>query len=147
MHGIGIQSESCWRYQKIIVTAYGVLCISFIKTIIDIVLNGREANLSEDQLLPNYRNGKMEYVYWTFSFSAVNDDSGNPVGVFVTGLDTTDKVIGLKRLKESDTFSLTVLESSPDCLKIIDIEGRIQFMNTNGLCAMEIENFNYNFVG
>ncbi|PWK27138.1 hypothetical protein LV89_01952 [Arcicella aurantiaca] len=39
------------------------------------------------------------------------------------------------------TFSLAVLESSPDCLKIIDTNGRLLFMNTNGQYLMEIDNF------
>lgn len=38
-------------------------------------------------------------------------------------------------------FNRTVLESSPDCLKVIDVEGRIHFMNFNGLCQMEIDDF------
>jgi PAS domain S-box-containing protein len=39
------------------------------------------------------------------------------------------------------TFSLAVLESSPDCLKIIDTNGHLLFMNMNGQCLMEIDNF------
>ncbi len=116
---------------------------SDIKPIIDNVLKGGEANWSEDQLLPIYRNGKMEDVYWTFSYSPVNDESGSPAGVFVTCVETTDKVLGIKKLKESDSFNLTVLESSPDCIKLLDKEGHIQYMNINGLCAMEIDDFTF----
>ncbi|MEJ7769641.1 MAG: ATP-binding protein, partial [Chitinophagaceae bacterium] len=32
-------------------------------------------------------------------------------------------------------------ESSPDCLKVLDAKGRILFMNFNGLCQMEIDDF------
>ena len=45
-------------------------------------------------------------------------------------------------LEESEAFSRTVLENSPDCVKLIDAEGRIQFMNSNGLCILEIDDFN-----
>lgn len=45
------------------------------------------------------------------------------------------------QLENSEAFNKTVLEASPDCLKILDIEGRLQFMNYNGLCEMEIDNF------
>lgn len=34
-----------------------------------------------------------------------------------------------------------VLDHSPDCVKLLDLEGRLVWMNTNGLCAMEIDNF------
>ncbi|MDN3579273.1 PAS domain S-box protein [Mucilaginibacter flavus] len=75
----------------------------FIKPLIDQVLSGGEATWSEDQLLPIYRNGKMEDVYWTFSYSPVNDETGNPAGVFVTCTETTDKVLTLNKLIESKT--------------------------------------------
>lgn len=72
-----------------------------IKPLIDQVLAGGEATWSEDQLIPIYRNGKMEDVYWTFSYSPVNDESGKPAGVFVTCNETTDKVNNRNKLEES----------------------------------------------
>ena len=74
---------------------------SDIKPLIDNVLAGQVANWSEDQLLPIFRNNKIEDVYWTFSYSAVNDESGKPTGVFVTCSETTNKVVALKKLEES----------------------------------------------
>jgi light-regulated signal transduction histidine kinase (bacteriophytochrome) len=72
-----------------------------IKPLIDLVLSGGEATWSEDQLIPIYRNGKIEDVYWTFSYSPVKDESGDTAGVFVTCTETTDKVLNIKRLEES----------------------------------------------
>lgn len=45
------------------------------------------------------------------------------------------------KLEISETFNKIVLESSPDCVKILDLEGRLQFMNFNGLCQLEIDDF------
>ncbi|MVM28859.1 PAS domain-containing protein [Spirosoma sp. HMF4905] len=75
----------------------------FIKPLIDQVLSGQEATWSEDQLLPIYRNGRLEDVYWTFSYSPVSDESGNPAGVFVTCTETTQKVKTFAQLIESKT--------------------------------------------
>ncbi|WP_462255134.1 PAS domain S-box protein [Ferruginibacter sp.] len=72
-----------------------------IKPLIDQVLAGGEASWNEDQLIPIYRNNKIEDVYWTFSYSPVNDESGKPAGVFVTCNETTDKVETLQKLKEN----------------------------------------------
>ncbi len=72
-----------------------------IKPLIDQVLSGGEATWSEDQLIPIYRNGKIEDVYWTFSYSPVNDESGKPAGVFVTCTETTSKITTLRALEES----------------------------------------------
>ena len=72
----------------------------FIKPIIDQVMIGGEASWDEDRLLPIYRNGTIEDVYWTFSYSAVFDESGKPAGVFVTCSETTDKVKTLQTLSD-----------------------------------------------
>lgn len=73
-----------------------------IKPLIDQVLAGGEATWSEDQLIPIYRNGKIEDVYWTFSYSPVSDESGNPAGVFVTCTETTGKVLAYQQLEENN---------------------------------------------
>lgn len=84
-----------------------------IKPIIDNVLINREANWNEDMLLPIYRNGKMEDVYWTFSYSPVNDESGKPAGVFVTCSETTEKVNVLKKLNESNERFINSIRQAP----------------------------------
>ncbi len=72
-----------------------------IKPLIDQVLAGGEATWSEDQLLPIFRNGKHEDVYWTFSYSPVKDETGQPTGVFVACTETTQTVQTLRELNES----------------------------------------------
>ena len=37
-----------------------------------------------NQLVPIYRNGKIEDVYWTFSYSPVIDESDKVAGILVT---------------------------------------------------------------
>jgi signal transduction histidine kinase len=73
-----------------------------IKPLIDQVMNHGEAYWSEDQLIPIYRNGTIEDVYWTFSYSPVNDESGKIAGVFVTCTETTSKVTSLKVISEAE---------------------------------------------
>ena len=73
----------------------------FIQPLIDNALNGKEASWNVDQLLPIERNGKLEDVYWTFSYSPVNDETGKPAGVFVTCTETTDKIKALKDISEA----------------------------------------------
>lgn len=35
-----------------------------------------------------------------------------------------------------------LFESSPDCAKVLDLDGKLQSMNQNGRCVMEIDDFN-----
>lgn len=70
-----------------------------IKPLIDQVMSGGEGTWSEDQLIPIYRNGTIEDVYWTFSYSPVNDGSGKVAGVFVTCTETTSKVLSENKFR------------------------------------------------
>jgi PAS fold len=69
-----------------------------IKPLIDKVLTEEIATWHEDELVPIYRNGQLEDVYWTFSYSPVYNESGKPNGVFVTVTETTQKVLSQKKL-------------------------------------------------
>lgn len=84
-----------------------------IKPLIDQVLEKGEATWNEDLLLPIYRNGKMEDVYWTFSYSPVNDESGKTAGVFITCTETTEKVNVLKELNESNKRFINNIRQAP----------------------------------
>lgn len=64
------------------------------------VLTTGEATWSEDQLIPIYRNGKIEDVYWTFGYSPVRGEDGNIEGVLVVCNETTEKVRTLQRIEE-----------------------------------------------
>lgn len=56
---------------------------------------------SEDQLIPIYRNGRIEEVYWTFSYSPLFDEDGKIAGILVTCMETTEAVKSLQKLAES----------------------------------------------
>ncbi|NOT63976.1 MAG: PAS domain-containing protein, partial [Acidobacteria bacterium] len=44
-------------------------------------------------------------------------------------------------LRASEEFNRNILESSADCIKLLDLEGKLLSMNTPGLCLMEIDDF------
>ncbi|MEO6130955.1 MAG: PAS domain S-box protein [Saprospiraceae bacterium] len=73
----------------------------------------------------------------------VHDEQGKIVQWFGSNTDITEQVEARKKIEASEEFNRTVLESSPDCLKILDTEGRVQYMNFNGLCQMEIDDFSH----
>jgi len=74
---------------------------SFIKPLIDQVLAGGEAVWFEDQLVPIYRNGHIEDVYWTFSYSPVMDEDNLVGGVLVICNETTSKMQTLQKTEEA----------------------------------------------
>lgn len=99
---LGQKGEDCWPE-----------IWPVIKPLIDQVLGGGEATWSEDQLIPIYRNGKLEDVYWTFSYSPVKDESGQPAGVLVICNETTNAVISHKKLEVSEARFRSIVEQAP----------------------------------
>lgn len=83
-----------------------------IKPWLDQVLTSGEPVWKENQLVGFYRNGRMEDIYWTFCYSAVEDENGRIAGVFVTCTETTDAVLSARRLKESEDFTRSIIMNS-----------------------------------
>jgi PAS domain S-box-containing protein len=63
------------------------------------VLRTGEATWSDDLLLFLERHGYPEETYHTFSYSPIIDEDGDISGVFTAVTQTTDKVIGERRLR------------------------------------------------
>jgi signal transduction histidine kinase len=66
---------------------------------VDRVVSHGEATWSADLRLFMERNGFPEEVYFTFSYSPVRDESGGVGGMFCACTETTEKVLGERRLK------------------------------------------------
>jgi len=87
---LGQRGEDCW--QEI---------WPVIKPLIDQVLSGGESTWSEDQLIPIYRNNRLEDVYWTFSYSKLLDEQGAIAGVLVTCTETTKQITALREVNSA----------------------------------------------
>ncbi len=44
-------------------------------------------------------------------------------------------------LRESEEFNRTIIESSPDCINVLDLDGRMLTMNSAGIASFEIADF------
>src|SRR5690348_13055970 len=71
----------------------------FIGPMFEEVMRSATPTYLEDQILPLDRNGYVEECYFTFCYSAVRTESGEVGGVFVTCSETTQRVIGERRLR------------------------------------------------
>jgi len=88
-----------------------------------------EAIRRENQLIPFYRNGRIEDIYWTFSYSPVKDESGNVAGVLTVCTDTTEAVKAEKRLRESERRFRELADLSPVWIWITDKDVNIEYVN------------------
>ncbi len=67
---------------------------------------------------------------------------GQPEGLLAIIRDITQRALAHDRLQESEALYLSVLEVSPDCLKIVDNSGKLEYMNSSGCKLMGIDDFN-----
>jgi PAS domain S-box-containing protein len=74
---------------------------SIIYPLIDQVRTSGKSFFLEDQLVPIFRNGKIEDVYWSFSYSAVIGDNDEIEGVLVICTETTKKVNTLIQIEKA----------------------------------------------
>lgn len=74
-----------------------------ISPLFDQILTTGEAVWSEDQLVPFYRNGRIEDIYWTFGCSAIYDDTNHIEGILVVCTETTEKVTSQRKLEQSES--------------------------------------------
>ena len=105
----------------------GAACWSEIWNIIGPMLTGvlthGEATWSEDQLLLLDRNGYVEECYFTFSYSAIRDESGGIGGVFTAVTETTERVLGERRLRTLRALadaSVTAETVDDACQQVMD---------------------------
>jgi signal transduction histidine kinase/FixJ family two-component response regulator len=61
-------------------------------------LGGQEGTYDEALLLIMERNGYPEETYYTFSYSPIPDDQGNPAGIFCANTDDTRRIVGERQL-------------------------------------------------
>ncbi|MGO4600153.1 ATP-binding protein [Terrabacter sp. 2RAF25] len=63
----------------------------------DGVLDGGPATWVEDELLVVDRSGFLEEAYFTWSYGAIHDAEGNVAGILNVAVETTDKVLAVRR--------------------------------------------------
>jgi PAS domain S-box-containing protein len=77
------------------------------------------ATWSEDQVLYMNRHGYVEETYFTFSYSPVMDESGNVGGLFCACIETTEKVMANRKMRESERNLRNTILQSPVAMSIL----------------------------
>jgi signal transduction histidine kinase/CheY-like chemotaxis protein len=79
---------------------------------IEAVISRGEPAWHEDALIPIHRNGRMEEVFWTYSYSPAFDDGSQIVGTLVIVIEVTGRVVSARRLEALADLSLALSERS-----------------------------------
>ncbi|HEY9829532.1 MAG TPA: PAS domain S-box protein [Stenomitos sp.] len=79
-------------------------------------------------------------VRWLASRGQVfYDAAGNAVRMLGNVQDITERKQVQESLRQSEEFKRRMLESSSDCIKLLDLDGRLLYINTGGMCLLEID--------
>lgn len=84
-----------------------------------------------------YPNGTIR---WTLTQGKVfYGQNGQPMRMAGIDLDITERKLIAEALRQSEEFKNRMLNSSPDCIKVLNLDGQLLYMNTGGLCLLEID--------
>lgn len=88
---------------------------------IEQVMTGRGATWNVDHLVPITRDGRLKNVYWTYSYSPIDDSSApNGVGgVLVICTETTEKVLAEQWLQAQVERQRRLFEQAPGFIAIL----------------------------
>jgi signal transduction histidine kinase len=99
---LGQRCEECWSE-----------ILDIIGPQIEAVMTRGEATWHEDQLVPIYRHGKLEDVYWTYGYSPVRDSTGEIRGTLVVCTETTDSVVARLNLNQERQRMADLFQQAP----------------------------------
>jgi signal transduction histidine kinase len=69
------------------------------------VMQRAEPTFHEDALIPIFRNGRIEEVYWTYGYSPVFEADGSVAGTLVVVTETTTRVLSARRMHTASVVS------------------------------------------
>lgn len=112
-----------------------------LNNILTSILITGEPFISTEMPVQLKRSGKPDMAYFSSVYQPLRDVDNKVYGIILIGTEITEVVNARKKIETSELITRTILESRPDCLKVLDLEGRIQYMNYSGLWQMEIDDF------
>jgi PAS domain S-box-containing protein len=71
----------------------------------------------------------------------IRDEHGAIIRWFGTNTDITEQRQADEAHRETEEFNRQILASSTDCIKVLDLDGRLRFMSEGAQKAMEIDDF------
>jgi PAS domain-containing protein len=115
---LGQPARECWSEAWPIVSAQ-----------LEQVLTKGKAVSFDEVLVPIEKNGKLEDVYWNYSYTPIHGPRGKIDGVLDITFDVTDSYLGKQRLRASEDRAVRILQSIGDAVIVTDADSAVTQMN------------------
>jgi PAS domain S-box-containing protein len=117
--GLGRTAQDCWS------DAWQIVGPNLRR-----VMDDRETVYHENTIVPIVRNGKLQDIRWTYSYSPIFGSAGDVLGVLVICQDITREANAALELRESETRADRVLQSIGDAVIVTDADTCVARMNS-----------------
>ncbi len=77
--------------------------------------------------------GQPEEAYFDFVYQPVRRAEGGIDGVLVHAVEVTEKVLARQKIEESESWLRAIIETTPECVKLVASDGTLLHMNSVGL--------------
>jgi PAS domain S-box-containing protein len=116
--GLGQTAEECWS------DAWQIVGPN-----LERVMVGRETVYYENALVPITRDGRLQDIRWTYSYSPIFSGDGDVLGILVICQDVTREATAVQNLRDSEARASRVLQSIGDAVIVTDADTRVTRMN------------------
>ena len=99
----------------------------------------RKSSEYRDEYRIIWRDGQIRWIETVGELQ--QDEQGNLQWLSGLVYDVTDRKHKEAALRRSEEFIHRVLESTQDCIKVMDLQGRLLYMNDGGQALMELDDF------
>lgn len=86
-------------------------------------------------------NGEIGVQQWMNR--AIFDQNGQLIEFQAVGRDISDRALAESALRQSESFNRQILETIPDCIKVLDLEGKILYLNSYGQDLLDLRDESY----
>ncbi len=117
--GLGQKAEECWS------DAWQIVGPNLRR-----VMDDRETVYHRNAIVPIIRDGRLQDIRWTYSYSPIFGSDGAVLGVLVICQDITREVGAAQDLRESETRASRILQSIGDAVIVTDPATRVTQMNS-----------------
>lgn len=87
-----------------------------------------------------FQSGNKGYIDIYDRSYIVRNEKGKPIRIMGSMVDITQRKMNEKMLAENENYLRTILQTEPECVKILGPKGELLYMNPAGLAMIEADN-------